>query len=181
MTTDKFLSFLFPVAALVCVTTASLRAQSTIVPDDPSGNAGALKPRIETAGGYNAHNGNASRSITDLHVPGSVGDGLEFTRHWNSTDTSFTVPQQLAGSFGKGGWTHSWQWTASYDEVTQYREGNGASGGSYSTTGVVYSWNDCTITVNYPDGRSAQFRWIRPDTKSFHRFPQFTGWQHVHR
>jgi hypothetical protein len=133
-----------------------LAAQSTSgsdAPADPSGNAGALKPRVETAGGYNPHNGNSSHSSTDVDVSGAVGIyGLDFTRHWNSTDESFKPPfYGESGPFASGGWTHSWSWTASYDSETMYCDGETtACYGLYTT--VIHS-----ITVNYPDGRTAKF------------------------
>lgn len=52
---------------------------------DPTGQTGVLKANVQTGCGYNAHSGNGTRSVTDLHVPGALGEyGLDFTRHWNS-------------------------------------------------------------------------------------------------
>jgi len=77
---------------------------------DPTGDAGVLKATVETGGSYDSHSGNAARSVTDLHVPGAVGVyGLDFTRHYNSTATGrFWAPT----SFGREGWSHSWEWIA---------------------------------------------------------------------
>jgi hypothetical protein len=137
-----------------------LKAQSaggSDIPADPSGNAGALKPRVETAGGYNPENGNASRSITDVNLSGAVGIyGLDFTRHWNSISDSFNplstvdTPQP----FASGGWTHSWSWTASYGSETKWCEGETTACGGVVKT-VTHS-----ITVRYPDGRTAKFSFV---------------------
>jgi len=46
-------------------------------PENPEGNTGALKSQVQTGGSYDAHSGNATRVVNDLHVPGallSVGD-----------------------------------------------------------------------------------------------------------
>ncbi len=74
---------------------------------DPEGTTGALKDQITTGGSYSAHSGNGSRSVTDLEVPGAVGYGLDFTRHWNSTDGSLSPEGHTVGPqpFGAGGWT----------------------------------------------------------------------------
>ena len=49
--------------------------------ENPEGNTGALKSQVETGGSYDAHSGNASRIVNDLHVPGALGTcGLDFTR-----------------------------------------------------------------------------------------------------
>ena len=41
--------------------------------EDPAGTAGVLRDQVETGGGYNAHNGNAHRAVTDLKDPGAPG------------------------------------------------------------------------------------------------------------
>ena len=81
---------------------------------NPEGNTGALKTRIETGGGYDAHSGNASRSVTDLRVPGALGVyGLDFTRHWNSIPPEEDEAQAVwPTDFGFSGWAHSWGWSA---------------------------------------------------------------------
>jgi RHS repeat-associated protein len=125
---------------------------------DPTGNAGAFKTAVETGGGYNPHNGNATRSITDLHVPGAPGVyGLDFTRHWNSTDESLFPGFLEPRAFGAGGWTHSWNWTASTDIETLYcdaGEGNPCWGGYYVT--YIHF-----IKIEYADGRSGRFFFSR--------------------
>ena len=132
-------------------------------PEDPSGNAGTVKSTVETGGSYNAYNGNASRSITDLQVPGVPGVyGLDFTRHWNSTDPAFS-PFGSPGPrpFGNGGWTHSWNWSAAPDIKTLYCDGEGdpCHGGYYFT-------NIHIINIEYPDGRTARFSFSRTNLDS---------------
>src|SRR3954471_20654670 len=69
-----------------------LHAQTTSTTTDPNptGDTGALKPQVQTGGSYDAHSGNATRIVNDLHVPGALGVyGLDFTRYWNSTHNDF--------------------------------------------------------------------------------------------
>lgn len=97
----------FALFSLLVLGLSPAKAQEPDV--DPSGNAGALKAQVETGGSYSPYSGNASRSVTDMQVPGAVGDGLAFTRHWNSTEEGAGKP------FATGGWTHSWNWYAERD------------------------------------------------------------------
>jgi RHS repeat-associated protein len=117
-----------------------LRAQTASgEPDaDPTGNAGVLKANVTTGGGYDAHTGNASRSVTDLQVPGVPGDyGLDFTRHWNSISSGPNLTN--------GGWSSSWDWSATYDTEDIMLVDGGPE------TLVTY------ITVNFPDGRAIKY------------------------
>jgi RHS repeat-associated protein len=116
---------------------------------DPTGDAGALKTRVETGCGYDPHSGNASRSITDLHVPGAVGVyGLDFVRHWNSTTGGrFWAPN----SFGRGGWSHSWEWIATWD-TEDYNPDEAKDPHDSGRTFTTHK-----ITVNFPDGRTEEF------------------------
>ncbi|HMG05631.1 MAG TPA: hypothetical protein VK581_09220, partial [Chthoniobacterales bacterium] len=90
--------------------------------DNPTSNNGALKAQVETGGSYDAHSGNATRSINDLHVPGAPGVyGLDFTRHWNSVrndryENSATVTPEQTTDFASPGWSHSWAWSSVYEE-----------------------------------------------------------------
>ena len=154
----------FAVAAVITLGTGLCRLEAEPPPplwddtDDPSGNAGALKDKVETGGGYSAHNGNASRSVTDLEVPGGLGAyGLDFTRHWNSTDETFTFGGAYGlTAFGYGGWTHSWNWVALYDhEIWLCEPENGPCAG--------YQTDRHLIQITYPDGRSAKFSFSRTD------------------
>lgn len=116
---------------------------------DPAGEAGALKAQVETAGSYSAYSGSASRSVVDLHIPGAVGDGLDFTRHWNSVnapDADRTAP------FGPGGWTHSWNWSVQWggSEIVQP---DGAP---------VATWT-VDLEIRYPDGSKSVF-WMHRDS-----------------
>ena len=121
----------------------NLSAQSSSgEPDaDPTGNAGVLKSNVATGCGYDARTGNASRSITDLSVPGALGVyGLEFTRHWNS------IPSEGGDTcFVNTGWTHSWRWSATQGvDVVQAYDGG------------PQSWIT-SITIDFPDGRSTKY------------------------
>ena len=82
--------------------------------DDPTGNTGALKGQITTGGSYDAHSGNGTRIVPDLHVPGALGAyGLDFIRYWNSTRSDFDDAEaQVPKDFGQSGWSHSWSWSA---------------------------------------------------------------------
>ena len=79
--------------------------------DNPTGEAGQFSGLIATGGTYDAFTGNVKRSITDLTVPGALGQTpLAFTRHFNSRG-------ELLGPFGDvGAWTHSYQWELAIDQ-----------------------------------------------------------------
>jgi YD repeat-containing protein len=113
---------------------------------DPTGDAGALKGKVETGCGYDPRTGNASRSITDLHVPGAVGEnGLDFTRHWNSLSAQPDLPTSTESDpFGPGGWSHSWHWSVYYNE-----ENMGGEGGLQSF--------QTSLTITFPDGRETKY------------------------
>jgi RHS repeat-associated protein len=126
--------------------------------EDPAGTAGVLRDQVETGGGYNAHNGNAHRAVTDLEVPGALGAyGLDFTRHWNSTDASLgETGGDGAGPFGYGGWTHSWNWIARHDvDIWMCESENGAC--------MSYRTDTQIIEVSYPDGHTSKFSFPRAD------------------
>jgi YD repeat-containing protein len=137
---------------LICLTFSLLlaaglpRATATEPgPDkDPTGDAGALKDKVETGCGYDPRTGNASRSITDLHVPGAVGEnGLDFTRHWNSLQAQPEIPTSTP--FGPAGWTHSWNWSVHYDEeIIQAEEGG-------------LQCFRLSLTITFPDGRETKY------------------------
>ncbi|MCA1658964.1 MAG: hypothetical protein LC642_00255, partial [Verrucomicrobiaceae bacterium] len=136
--------------------------------DDPFGSGGAFKPQVETGGSYSPHNGNGTRSITDLEVPGAVGSGLDFTRHWNSTDENFgqtDSPFAGPGPFAYGGWTHSWNWVALRVEDIVESDGSGVP--RYSNS----------MTVRYPDGRAARFD-SGLDTADYWTSPDWPGTKH---
>src|SRR3954471_794577 len=89
-----------------------LHAQTTSTTTDPNptGDTGALKPQVQTGGSYDAHSGNATRIVNDLHVPGALGVyGLDFTRYWNSLQMNWdNATAATADAFGWSGWFHSW-------------------------------------------------------------------------
>src|SRR5437764_1338826 len=106
---------------VVLQTMAVLGQTPASTPDEnPEGNTGALKAQVTTGGSYDAHSGNATRSITDLHVPGALGVyGLDFTRYWNclrndyDNNFAWTSP-----NFGAPGWSHSWEWHALEEDTS---------------------------------------------------------------
>jgi hypothetical protein len=78
----RLILFFLVLTGLLTGATTRLFGQTTT--DDPFGPAGAVKARVETGGSYDPNSGNVTRSVTDLHVPGALGYGLDFTRHYNS-------------------------------------------------------------------------------------------------
>ena len=108
--------------------------------DNPTGISGIYNGNVTTAGSYDPYTGNATRSVTDLVVPGAVGGyPLAFTRTMNTRYT----PGVGTLEFGQAGtWRHNYQW--SIDPI--------------SFTGwAAYNWMPPSYSVNYPDGRRVQF------------------------
>lgn len=144
--------------------------------ENPTANTGALKAQIETGGSYDAHSGNATRAVTDLHVPGAVGVyGLDFVRYHNSLrndrnpGSTYLHPEPIPEQptdFGSPGWSHSWSWTAAYDE---YRQEVGGDGGD-----EIYTMS---ITITFPDGHASKYKIIRtknlPDGQPWPPDPRF--------
>ena len=126
--------------------------------EDPTGHTGVLKANVDTGCGYNSHNGNGARSVTDLQVPGALGDyGLAFTRHWNSVPAD--EGPELASAdpnsdFGSSGWSHSWAFNAEF-------------GAEYPKELRSCDCNDniwtSSITVNFPDGHVNKYKIVRYD------------------
>ena len=107
-----------PLASLlVCFVFGAVTAGSGLAqapaptPDEnPTGNTGALKGQVTTGGSYDAHSGNATRIVNDLHLPGALGVyGLDFTRYWNSLhpDLDSNPNAEWPEDFGHTGWSHS--------------------------------------------------------------------------
>jgi hypothetical protein len=123
---------------------------------DPTGNTGALKAQVDTGCGYDARTGNGTRSVTDLKVPGALGDyGLDFTRYWNSLppgDSPTTPAAMPFWDFGASGWTHSWGWTAL--EEWEYPE---EIPGSNNDNNLWIT----SITITYPDGHTTRYKITR--------------------
>jgi hypothetical protein len=122
--------------------------------ENPTGNTGALKAQIETGGSYDAHSGNATRVVNDLHVPGALGEyGLDFTRYWNSTHNDYDNDDaDWSTDFGYSSWSHSWKWTA-----VEGHQGEDAIPGTDQNTTV----RKTSITITFPDGHTAKFEVIR--------------------
>ncbi|MEY2483852.1 MAG: hypothetical protein QOK24_2380, partial [Verrucomicrobiota bacterium] len=132
----------------------SLLAQTPAASPDvnPEGNTGALKAQITTGGSYDAHSGNATRSVNDLHVPGALGVyGLDFTRYWNSVPNDHDSPYAvLPISFGFSGWSHSWEWHAQEEDYSENVDGDGSE--EIFTT---------AITITFPDGHANRYKITR--------------------
>jgi RHS repeat-associated protein len=156
--------FTFPLAFsfLLMMGISRLPAQTaTPGPDaNPTANTGALKAQIETGGSYDAHSGNETRIIPDLHVPGALGVyGLDFTRYYNSLrndrdpgnlyQNPAPIPEQPT-DFGSPGWSHSWSWNVAYDE---YLQEIGDVGGNENY------W--MSITITFPDGHASKYTIMR--------------------
>ncbi len=146
---------------LLVLGTSAVRSQTPAAsPDEnPTANTGALKAQIETGGSYSAQSGNATRIIPDLHFPGAVGVyGLDFTRYFNSLRNDRIegdvylhpepVPEQPS-DFGSPGWSHSWSWSAVYDEYSQ--EVDQAPG--YPLQEI----HTMMITITFPDGHASKY------------------------
>ena len=86
---------------------ASLIAQTQgPTPDEnPESNTGALKEQIRTGCSYDAHSGNATRIVEDLHLPGALGKyGLDLTRYWNSLHPDYdNTFAEWPADFGSSG------------------------------------------------------------------------------
>ena len=132
----------------------SLFAQApAATPDEnPEGNTGALKAQITTGGSYDAHSGNATRSVNDLHAPGALGAyGLDFTRYWNSVPNDYYNPSAaLPSSFGASGWSHSWEWHAFEEDTSDSVAGDG--------TEEIFT---TAITITFPDGHANRYKITR--------------------
>ena len=104
--------------------------------DNPTGKAGYFNGNSNTAGSFDPHTANATRTIVDLTVPGAIGAyPLQWSRTMNSRHT--VGPSY---SFGSGGsWQHSYGWDIDW-----------ASRAKYSPRPQVY-------IVYYPDGRRVDF------------------------
>jgi len=121
---------------------------------NPTGNTGALKTQIETGGSYDAHSGNSTRIVPDLHLPGGLGIyGLDFTRYWNSLPIDHDNPDAANPSdFGASPWSHSWGWSAVYGEqLPEGVPGCNCENNTYTTS----------ITITFPDGRVMKFKIAR--------------------
>ncbi|HKP04147.1 MAG TPA: hypothetical protein VJU77_12410 [Chthoniobacterales bacterium] len=118
---------------------------------NPTGNTGALKAQIQTAGSYDAHSGNATRVVNDLQIPGALGDyGLDFTRYWNSVHNDYDDDHaDWSMDFGMSGWSHSWHWTASYGEDGPYE----VPGTDHTDQKYITS-----ITITFPDGHTTKYK-----------------------
>ena len=154
-----FLALAFSFFPLV-LGTGNLPAQVSGEPDrNPTGDTGALKAQVLTAGSYDAHSGNATRSITDLSAPGAVGDyGLNLVRYWNSLrndryQANSTYEPDQRTDFGAPGWSHSWGWSAVYTPDIQEPFGDGGQ--------QIYI---SSITITFPDGHANKYKISRTNT-----------------
>ncbi|MEY2507592.1 MAG: hypothetical protein QOH01_1921, partial [Verrucomicrobiota bacterium] len=129
------------------------QAVAFTTPDDnPEGNTGALKSQVTTGGSYDAHSGNATRTVTDLHLPGALSTlGLDFTRYWNSVPNDADNPYAvLPRSFAASNWSHSWEWYANEEDTSDNISGDGSE--------EIYT---TAITVTFPDGHATRYKITR--------------------
>jgi RHS repeat-associated protein len=125
--------------------------------ENPESNTGALKEQITTAGSYDAHSGNATRIVEDLHLPNALGKyGLDFSRYWNSLHPELDNPYaDWPGAFADSRWSHSWRWVVTRGEDTwQKDECGGACGTQYWET---------SLTIGFPDGHTNKYKVLRAD------------------
>src|ERR1044071_4828132 len=103
-----FFGFLLALFFGIGLKDSEAQAQAPTPEANPTGNTGALKAQIQTAGSYDAHSGNATRIVNDLQIPGALGDyGLDFTRYWNSVHNDYDNDQaDWSLDFGMSGWSH---------------------------------------------------------------------------
>jgi hypothetical protein len=139
---------------LLTLGASSARAQAPgpTPEENPTGNSGVLKSQIGTGGSYDAHSGNGTRVVNDLHVPGALGVyGLDFTRFWNSTHNDFDDPHaEWPMPFGLSNWSHSWNWHAEYVEDSY------EIAGDFSEEIFITS-----ITLTFPDGHTTKYKIVR--------------------
>jgi YD repeat-containing protein len=148
--------FVLTLTACFFLRLSSLPAQTPAASpnENPEGDTGALKSQITTGGSYDAHSGNATRIVTDLHLPGALGvHGLDFTRYWNSTpndhDNGFaTAPSH----FGASGWSHSWDWHAEEEDTDDKIDPMDDNSEEIWTT---------AITITFPDGHASRYKITR--------------------
>jgi RHS repeat-associated protein len=134
--------FPFPFTlALVFTSFCPLRAQ--VGNNNPSGASGIFNGQVNTGCSYDPYTGNATRSITDIAVAGTVSEyPLALVRAANSRTPSTT------GVFGwHGGWNHNYNWTMEDSPV-----------------GYTQNFSPTRYTVNFPDGRVETFRAVTWDT-----------------
>jgi RHS repeat-associated protein len=136
--------------------TGSLLAQapSATPEDNPTGNTGALKAQIQTGGSYDAHSGNATRTVNDLHVPDALGVyGLDFTRYWNSVHNDYDdANAEWPMDFGMSGWSHTWHWHAEYEAHSEELNPREQGGEEIFLTSIM---------ITFPDGHTTKYKIVR--------------------
>jgi RHS repeat-associated protein len=136
-------------------TTAMLGQTPAATPNEnPEGNTGALKGQVTTGASYDAHSGNGTRVVTDLHLPGALGVyGLDFTRYWNSlrndTENAYAV---TSPAFGASGWSHSWEWHVQEEDYSENIDPMDDQSEEIFTT---------AITITFPDGHANRYKITR--------------------
>jgi hypothetical protein len=133
--------------ALMLVLATALQAQ--IGNNNPTGPAGMFNGNVTTGCSYDPLTGNATRSITDLVVSGSVGSyPLAFARTANSR-----YQQEDDFAFGpSGGWQHSYSWTIEDSDPV-----------------VGINSRPSSYAVHFPDGRAMTFFAAAPPRPLFPR------------
>lgn len=137
----------FLICSAICFATllAAGQAQAGLGDGNPTGISGQFNGDVTTAGSYDPYTGNATRSVTDLVVAGTVGEyPLAFTRTMNTRATDYPAPGAGRSEFGApGNWRHNYQWTIDQSILDDPQ-------GTEDEVPPVY-------TVHYPDGRRVGF------------------------
>ncbi|MGI8819546.1 MAG: RHS repeat domain-containing protein [Chthoniobacterales bacterium] len=122
----------------------TLRVQAELGDQNPTGISGQFNGNVTTGGSYDPYTGNATRSITDIVVPGAVGAyPLDFTRTLNTRNIASEPAGGSGQAFGAaGGWRHSYQWTIERRVIPGTCDESIRPGG---------------YSVHYPDGRRVTF------------------------
>lgn len=125
-------------ALLLALSTHHVDAQ--VGNQNPAGASGMFNGQINTGCSYDPYTGNATRSITDIAVAGSVGEyPLALVRTANSRAPSTTEVFGWAG-----GWNHNYNWIL-----------------EDSPLGPIHPNR---YTVEFPDGRVETFRAVTWDS-----------------
>ncbi len=132
----KFALLLFATSAL----SSNLLAQDT---GSPTGMTGGFSGTIPFgSGSFDPLERNATRSITDIVVPGAVVP-FTYTRTWYSRKGAPT----LANGWSQNPWTNNWCWTVTMNQDQEYE-----SNLPTNPNDIFYGYY-----IAYPDGKVIQF------------------------
>src|ERR1044072_7692966 len=133
----------YSVVILSLLFTSALFAQ--VGNNNPSGPSGIFNGQAGACG-YDPYTGNATRSLTDIAVPGAVGEyPLALVRTANSRAPSTTEVFGWAG-----GWNHNYNWIL-----------------EDSASSTNQNFQPSSYTVEFPDGRVETFQSVTWDTTCY--------------